>query len=191
MGESRRTTRSVELIALCAGLLLSTAACTAADPASPSPTASVADADDAAEAAVLAEAIDAYTRYSAAFDVMLASFPGEADNDQLRATVTAEYWAVLEAEFDADQRTWRQDGSTVFDDVELIESSEDGDLQIVTARLCIDSTHVDLLDAAGAVVYPDRELRVPMEVTFERDDGQPLLVAGTSQTEGVSGCGVS
>jgi hypothetical protein len=171
MGESRRTTRSVELIALCAGLLLSTAACTAADPASPSPTASVADADDAAEAAVLAEAIDAYTRYSAALDVVLAE--GDGDYSKLADFTTPAFLTRLSEDDIFAVNGWTTTGSTTFDSEEYLSEVD----STVTVRLCRDVSRVRVENTAGEDVTPtERADRFVVTVAFVRDDERTLLV---------------
>lgn len=177
VGETRRTTRFIALAVLGASTAIAAAGCSLHDASPPSVTASATGTSTSSEQAILAAAIDAYTRYSAAFDVYLAALPADADPSGLRETVTADYWSVLQGEFSSSQRTWYQVGSTAFGDVELLSSRTDGRSVTASIVVCVDSAHVELLDSEGKVVHAaDRALRFPMRIDLERSSTQQFRV---------------
>lgn len=171
---------------LCAGALLATAGCTAGD----TPQRSATPTDSApTDAAVLAAAIDAYTRYSAAFDVYLSDLPVAADSSGLKEAVTTRYWSVLEEEFRAEERAWYQKGSTAFGNAELLTTSIEGDTFTASIVVCVDSSHVELFDSEGAEVYAeDRVLSFPMQVNLEGASANRLRVDDSFSAEGDVQC---
>lgn len=187
MGETRRTTPFVALTALCITGILATTGCSADGASVPtsSPTSTATNSD----AAVLAGAIESYSRYSAAFDVALSAMPTESDYSQLKASVTPEYWKVLDEEFSSNDRTWYQSGSTAFENMSILDSSIDSGEVRVSALVCVDSTHVKLRDGAGAEVHgDDRSLRFSMHIDFEGSAIGELLVSDAYSADGVTAC---
>lgn len=191
MGEPRRTTRFGALAALCiTGVLIATGcASSEASPPPPPTTASSSPTAEKSDAAVLAAVLDVYTRYSAAFDVALSTMPTASDQPQLRATVTPEYWKVLEADLSSDSRTWYQTGSTAFENMSVVDSSFDSGEVSVSALVCVDSSHVTLHDQTGVEVHSDdRSLRFVMQVDFEGASIDELLVADAFSSEETAQC---
>jgi hypothetical protein len=189
VGETRGTTRYTALATLGTALLLATMGCTAGD-SSPTPTPTATATEGASDAAILAAAIDAYTRYSAAFDVVLSKPPAEADYSQLRETVTPRYWSVLDQEFRSNDRTWTQIGSTAFGEMSLLDSTTSASRVTASVTVCVDSTHVKLVDASGSEVHAEeRSRRFSMEVAFEGASVDRLAVDDAFSMEGSAECG--
>ncbi|WP_447653270.1 hypothetical protein [Microbacterium sufflavum] len=151
------STRS--LAALAVSLVLLTG-CTADPKPSPSPTptplfASKKDAFAAAEAT--------YRAYNDAGNatVLTDARTFEDVYKWLRADALS---SAKKAYSYYDAEGWRRVGETTFDHFTPI--SYDG--EDVTARLCIDVSHVDVLDSTGAsVVSPDRQPRQALELQLK------------------------
>jgi hypothetical protein len=136
------------------------------------------------DSAQLVEAIDVYTRYSAALDGAFAA--GDGDFSGLSGSTTEALREVMESGDIFSQNGWRAVGATSFDSETLVESS---DLKMVV-HLCRDVSRVRIVDASGAdVTPPERADRFPVEVTFVRANSEESwLIDGSVREPGDDSC---
>jgi hypothetical protein len=174
--------RNARATAVCLAIAVGVSACS-----TPTPKATPSEAATASEDELLSEAIDAYARYSAAFDAYLAQPAETADFSSLAETVTSDFAEVLEGEFAGDPRLWVQEGSSAFDTIELLNHSIDS-TTVVSMTLCVDTSHIVLKDAEGHPVETDRAVRFPMQVELEGAAVDELLVADAFTAEGSETC---
>jgi hypothetical protein len=122
--------------------------------------------------ALLDDAIDVYTRYSAALDVILAA--GEGDFTALKGIGTeAFYDAFATSEDEFTKGIWRTDGSTSFDSVEVMQASDTE----ITLGLCRDVSRVRIVDEDGNDATPvDRPDRFRVRATFIKTSAGELRI---------------
>jgi hypothetical protein len=127
------------------------------------------------DSAQLVEAIDVYTRYSAALDGVIAR--GDGDFTSLSDTTTEKFRGELELQDTFAQNGWKSEGATSFDSESLLVAEP---LRMVL-HLCRDVSRVRILDASGTeVTPPERSERFPVHVTLVRTDEElPWLIDGS------------
>jgi hypothetical protein len=171
VGETRRTTRLIALAALGASTAIAAAGCSLHDASPPSAVASPTGTSTRSEEAILADAIDAYTRYSAALDAVLAR--GDGDYSALKDWTTSDYLTRLSEDDLFAQNGWVTEGSTSFDSEQLVSRSP----ETVTVRLCRDVSRVRVKDASGVDVTPkERDDRFVVTVSLVGTEESSLLV---------------
>jgi hypothetical protein len=185
VGETRRTTRLIALAALGASTAITAAGCSLHDASPPSAVASPTGTSTRSEQAILADAIDAYTRYSAALDAVLAR--GDGDYSDLTSVTSKRFldtFTAAQDEFSSGE--WKTTGSTSFDSEELVEFSS----STATVRLCRDVSRVRVLTRDGMdVTPPDREERFSVLVDLIEADGTYVIDSSERVTEDVSCAG--
>ena len=161
---SPRIIGAVCALALTAGAL---AACTPTPEPSPTPTALFSSDEEA-----FAAAEETYRAYTEATN--------ETELDDPKTVEGVYDWLISPAE-DAARENYSayqaenitRSGDSTFDTFTPVSNAD----ELVTVRLCIDVSKVDLTDAAGnSVVPPDRVDRAPIEVEFVTGDTSTGLV---------------
>jgi hypothetical protein len=170
--------RIIGLSALCVGALV-LAGCAPGAASTRSATPRPTDTD----AALLSEAIDVYTRYSAALDVVLAS--GEDDYAALEEVTTEAFLDTLRADDEFSRGEWRTSGSTSFDSETLVKADDTS----LTLQLCRDVSRVAILDTSGNdITPPDRADRFAVTVAFIRSKEGSLEIDSSDRNVEDASC---
>jgi hypothetical protein len=178
VGETDRCRRFIALVALGLAAAIMATGCTASAAAPPTPTAP-STAPDADSEAILVAAVDAYTRYSAAFDVVSAL--GGKDPSPLKEHTTSAFFTRLSAEGTLSENGWVTVGSTSFDSEKLVDYTDTN----VTIQVCRDVSRVKVLDSSGTDVTPDdRAERFLVSVTLTRSVADAELLVDSSVRDG-------
>ncbi|GAB3617926.1 hypothetical protein GCM10027416_24830 [Okibacterium endophyticum] len=166
-------------------LAMALTSCTTPSP-EPTPTkTTVFASDDEA----LAAAVDAYTKYNAALDAVLA---GEDRKESgLQGLVTEEFWLELSETNGLEERGWKSQGTSTFDSETLVAFNMDASVANITLSLCRDVSEVRLIDEGGNDVTPaSRDDRFPVEVNFVSSSSHEnqLLLADSGTWPGEDFC---
>jgi hypothetical protein len=170
-----------------AGMLL-LAGCGGGDPIPTLPPTPTATPIFASEEEALAAAEDAYAAYSEMSDAI--SSDGGLDPERIAPFVTkAQFEREVETAEYFSSRGLRAVGSPSVTYFELQQFSESAGVAEIVVYVCLDVSETTVLDASGADVTPaDREPVVPLEVAFEGDEADALLVARSEAWSGSSFC---
>ena len=171
--------RYIALVALGLATAATVTGCTTdgAPPSSATPSATAPNADS--DEAILVAAIDAYTRYSAAFDVVSAL--GGKDPSPLKEFTTSAFFTRLSADGTLSENGWVTVGSTSFDSEKLVDYTDTS----VTIQVCRDVSRVEVLDSSGTDVTPDdRAERFLVSVTLTRSVDDAELLVDSSIRDG-------
>ncbi len=185
-----RTPRRLAALLLAGATLGSLAACAPADrePTSPPPVESTADEPIfASDEAALAAAVAAYEEY---LDVEQTIYESDvADVESIRDVTTDDYAEELIEQYGSiRQSSLRLTGRGQIDSERLVEHSRDGSTAFVSMYACSDISAVRVVDASGNDVTPERKERVPVQLSFEQQKGEALLVAGSTSWSGDDFC---
>lgn len=195
MSLSRPTRRTRPLagaaLAAAGALALLLSGCAGDAPApSPSPSADAAEPIFASDEEALAAAVQAYELYIETVDQLTQD--GGEQPERIRDVVDDQYVQEL---LDSLQRLKESGnhttGDTKFDQLKLVERTEEGGSAQVTAYVCIDVSGVRVINAAGDdVTPPDRAPRRPLQAIFVSSSDEPskLLPSGSEKWTGDDFC---
>jgi hypothetical protein len=176
---------SVAILACLLGCAALTGCSPAATPApSPTSTAIFASEDEA-----LAAATAVYQQYTAAFDVRSAK--GGIPYDALSTYVTPEYLQKLNEPGLLEKNEWHTDGSTTFDTISVVETSESDRSAVLRVRLCRDVSGIRILDSQGEDVTPTTRLKrfpVEVEMVSSAPSAKMLVISDSGSWTGKDFC---
>jgi hypothetical protein len=159
-------------VAVLAGIMtVGLAGCVADEPEPPAPSPSESAPAEPTDEELLAEAREVYEGYLAASEAMSAA--EQVDYTTLTPWTTIEYaTAETGSETELRREGIRVDGSATVN--ELVLDASDA----IAAVACLDVSQTRFSDSAGMDVTPaDRDLIVPLELTFVRQGDSLLLSA--------------
>ncbi|SFO05480.1 hypothetical protein [Mycetocola miduiensis] len=136
--------------------------CTPAPPATPTPTST---AIFASEDEALAAATDVFTAYLAAYDSAMAD--GGRDLATVREYVSDDYFAEVSEPGTIVTNGWHTSGVSTFEVKEVPHFDASNNSANIHLNICRDITGIRVLDMNDHdVTPPDREMRVPLAVSF-------------------------
>lgn len=151
----------------------------------PTPSATPIFASEEEALAAAEEAYAAYLEMSA-----LISSEGGVNPERIAPFVTESHLpAEIEAFAFYSSNSFRSVGSISFDSMTLQQADLSGPMVEISVYVCADVAGSQIVDGAGNDVTPtDRPDRIPLEVAFEANSDQELLLSESDQWTGSDFC---
>jgi hypothetical protein len=172
--------RSTAAIAVCLLGAMALTSCAATSPPIPTPT-PTSTAIFASEDEALAAATDVFAAYLAGYDSAMAE--GGKDLSIVRDYVGDEYFTELSEPGTIVKNNWHTSGASSFEVKEVATFDQVSDSSTINLNLCRDITGIRVLDSNNRdVTPPDREMRIPLAVSFattsDVEESDALIIVG-------------